>query len=436
MSLPGLTDSVELVVIDQHIVNVKVKGKLLHSARNTEKEFDRFLAQIKNRPESESVLLIGVGALFDRLSELNAGCKVTLYEPIIELQTVYANLGRFQFCEPTTDLDQFDAIIVYPSYKTIFTELGRFERTKATQSNTVDEATTRHFLRQWLRNYSIHLQSDPVRFFDRFVPDPTDFVFCGAAPSLLADLEQITGQLQTANRKPVILAADTAAAAIVNAGYTIDLVISIDSGYGTDFHLTALKSACLAQKKPLPPLLTWLCGNSFSAKAGFTVLYAPTMFPADQVLSTEHTIGRPFLNRFRNVLGYAHAIKERHNDSQLFFAGVSFEPVGGQYYVTGSGYDLYGRSQQHRLHTLEGYHSKLARQQKTANRLAKAQLSPAKAITMSKTTEIRTFLLQSTLFSTDKLQKTICQAVSNRLFQQEFGKHWAALTDRYFSFCN
>lgn len=436
MTLPELDVPVRLEPPVGLPVNLWINNKPLYSVRNSEKEFQRFLSTLQALPADARILLIGAGALFDRLHPFS----ITVYEPIPALRHMYASRTGLNLTGPDVDLQDFDAIIVQPAYRRMFPELQRFHKeyreNRQRPRPAVDDRTTAHFLRQWMRNYSLRLHHPALCFFQAFEPMPSTILFCGAGPSLLEDLRLYGQEFQRSGERPLILAADTAAAAVFAAGWSMDLIISIDSGFGTAYHLALLKALVSRQGQPLPPVLTWMAGSVFPERAGFPVYFVPTLFPPDQVLSAHLPLGTPYSNPFRNVLGYAVALQSRHPRARLLLAGVGLEPRQQQFYVRGTGYDSYHRSTQNRLYTTEHYHVLLTGRQSRANPSAMARLAEAKRLSEKRPGYVESgpFQLRSVQFTGKRLQTILARSQLPGLVGQEFGPQWQQMALRHLSF--
>ena len=440
MILPELDEPVRLEPPVGLPANLWIRDRPLHSLKGSEKEFERFLSSLKALPKEARILLIGAGALFDRLAPFS----VTLYEPLVQLRRLYAERTAFAPVGSDIDLTQFDAVIVHPAYRRMFPELNRLHREygvkhESTQRRpAVDDRTTAHFLRQWLRNYSIRLDQRDLPFFAGFSPAPSTFLFCGAGPSLPEDLNRYREQFAASQEQPIVLAADTAAAAVLHAGWPVDLVLSVDSGSGTSYHFSLLRETARLRDIPLPPVLSWMAGSVFAERAGFSVYFVPTLFPPDQILAAHLALGTPFANPFRNVLGYAVALTARHAGSRLLMAGVGFKPRQNQFYVRGTGYDLFHSFQQNRLNTTQHYHVQLTERQRSANRSALARLGEAELLAGPPPLQGATgpFQLRSTSYTGDRLRQTLSAAHAGALLRREFGEPFHSLTRRHLAFCD
>lgn len=440
MTLPELDEPVRLEPPVGLPANLWIRDRPLHSLKGSEKEFERFLATLKALPASARILLIGGGALFDRL----AAFPVTLYEPLVQLRRLYAERTTLATVGSDIDLTQYDAVIVHPAYRRMFPELNRFHREygikpeSAQRRSGVDDRTTAHFLRQWLRNYSIRLNQSELHFFKGFSPAPSTFLFCGAGPSLLEDLNRYRERFTASQEQPIVLAADTAAAAVLHAGWPVDLVISVDSGSGTSYHFALLRDTARLRGIPLPTVLSWMAGSAFAEQAGFPVYFVPTLFPPDQILAAHLALGTPFANPYRNVLGYAVALTARHAGSRLLMAGVGFKPRQNQFYARGTGYDLFHSFQQCRLNTTEQYHVQLTDRQRSANRSALARLQETEQLAGPATLRgaADPSRLRSTTFAGEKLRETLSAARAGSLLRQEFGEPFHSLTRRHLAFCD
>lgn len=445
MTLPELDEPVRLEPSVGLPTNLWIRDTPLHSVRGSEKEFERFLSNLKTLPPGLRILLIGGGALFDRL----ASYPVTLYEPLLQLRRLYAERTSIPLAGPDIDLSLFDVVMVYPSYRRLFPELHVYER-KYRQADlpgsehpalnrraAIDDRTTAHFLRLWLRNYSIRLNQKELTFFTGYSPAPSTFLFCGAGPTLMEDLQHLRDRFEASEERPIVLASDTSASAVLHARWPVDLVLSVDSGYGTSYHFSLLKETARHHGIPLPPVLSWMAGSVFAERAGFPIYFVPTLFPPDQILSAFLKLGTPYSNPYRNVLGYAVALTTRHAGSRLLMAGVGFQALRHQFYIRGTGYDLYHSLRQHRLNTTEHYHIQLTQRQLHANRSAIARLAGAERLSFNTIrSQTGPFQIRSIRYTGEELRKTLSKAGAGSLLRQEFGEPFHNLISRHLAFCD
>lgn len=447
MKLPELNVALRLTESAGQPSNVWFNDRPVHSIKNSEQEFQRFIStNLDQLPNQSKVLLIGAGALFDRLLPTAKRLQLTIYEPVIQLRQLYSIQTQLNLLDIASFKlsTKFDAVIVLPAYRRMFANLiqnlEEIFTKSATLANQIDQKTTNKFLRQWMRNYSIHISDTQIHYLTRISPTPKAVLFCGAGPTLFHDLEKHRLRFSTTNNKPFIVCADTIAAALIYDGWPVDLILSIDSGFGTSFHLSLLVKVCKNLQIEPPPVLTWLAGSLFLTKANLKTIYVSTLFPPDQILAASLQLPPPFTNQFRNLLGYAVALTELNSQkkSELLLAGVGFTGQRSRFYCRGSGYDFYYLTKQNRLNPIETQSYKLESTQKKANQIAKAELQ--KLLSQPKFNDLNDqeppnqYSIELQSESTVKLLKILKKSQITDLLSNEFGPKWATYSRRYFSF--
>ena len=232
--------------------------------------------------------------------------------------------------------------------------------------SSIDSATAAHFVHQWVRNAICRFSAMEDREENAFhflAPKETAtrqsqsknvaaeplVVYCGAAPTLLTELEMIPKQA-------FIIASDTALGPIFASGRRAHLAICVDSSYATRYHLQAalrhqksdkLDCAALSWSGALPDLPRWFR----------QVYYYRSTLPIDQILALGPLAAcELWENPSRNALGLAIHIARVLGATKLYCAGVTFvRDASGRSHVNGSGYQEYALARLQRNYRLEMY---------------------------------------------------------------------------------
>ncbi|MDX1958940.1 MAG: 6-hydroxymethylpterin diphosphokinase MptE-like protein [Leptospiraceae bacterium] len=182
---------------------------------------------------------------------------------------------------------------------------------------------------------------------DKFLKERT-VLFIGASPELEEELESIKKHQE----KFFIISSDTSARFILNFGIKPDLILSIDSGLGTSYHLQDLD--------PNIPILTCLHSSRRVFELENRKLIYLTQFPLDQILNAYFLKSiTPILNPSLNVAGLALSFAELMGAKKFLVSGISFGSRFGQTHVHGTGYEAYHLPKISRKKTLEMTQSKI-----------------------------------------------------------------------------
>lgn len=245
---------------------------------------------------------------------------------------------------------------------------------ETTASTNVDQATGERFLRQWTRNAIVQIKRPPAgetmfAFLNATPRDPQrpvgpQVLYCGAGPELFSDLglPDYIDDAATARESPVIqqlrrrfflIAADTALAPLLWLGLVPDLVLSIDSGPGTYFHLAA---AARIQPAFSFPVLTNLAGARCLPLFFQRRLFYRSTTPLDQWLAAGPLAEIvEWANPTRNAIGLAIHVAGLLRSTGIRTAGANFRSRGSQTHVRGTGYTEYFLSRAHRTAPLATY---------------------------------------------------------------------------------
>ncbi|MCB1316861.1 MAG: hypothetical protein KDK27_12945, partial [Leptospiraceae bacterium] len=325
------------------------------------------------------------------------------YEPISEVRAVWRSAGRHAALRQSECLvETMEELVgaiqstgrsaqihIHPTYARLFPDLSDRIRSLLPDPD-VDAVTGRYFLRRWTRNTAHRIfrstgfshklstrltdareeQSDrsDLRFI---VPAPKNpqrgrpgiVVYAGAGPQLEQGLNSIFTRF---SRDAVFLiAADTALPFLMAQRYRPDLVLSIDAGRGTLFHLSAVfqhgtrwsAAREYVNSDTLPPVLTWMAGLPHLDLIFDEVLYYVSSFPADQILSQGPLRScAHWQNPTGNLIGLALNVAANLGSAVLLTAGADFRSnSAGQTHIRGSGYTWYARLNHHRTRPLSGY---------------------------------------------------------------------------------
>lgn len=367
--------------------NVSLPAGLLHSRRNPEQEGIRLAGQIRNRiselengPESAAFLIVGVGFGYHIPPLLEAPPPVPLlfYEPLQALRALldsgrYAELRRqgalllddLQELHRRIDLKKSRLhIYIHPQYRRFFGELeSRIHDLLLPESAAVHSSTIRRFFRTWSRNFVARLVScETMSFltaFDFSDRANTRAVYCGAAPTLLDDLasHDYSGSYEKSGL--FLIASDTALAPLLNAGITPQVVVSVDCGPGTLYHLSAAADVFRSfEKRPGFdfPVITWSAGPRHLPLFFPGILYYRSTFPFDQVLGDGPLANIPeWRNPTGNTLGIALRIAAASGLDRLILAGTTMRTSGGISHIRGTGYAAYARRFSSRVRPADSY---------------------------------------------------------------------------------
>ena len=238
------------------------------------------------------------------------------------------------------------------------------QRKRNNQPINAAQKAKKRFRRLWFHRTLTALVANPVMSFICSTPlvaqagghgRREDFIFCGGGPHLIEELRLLREQAPSLLERASLIASDTAVMPLLEAGFPIDLVLSIDSGRGTLMHFAQLQEY-LSSKQNSPksptkmkiPLLTWMGGNAHLSEWFEEIHYYLTTYPLDQVMQQSITPDlRIWENPSSSLVGLAILIAAACSlqPASVFVAGVSYKHSRRQSHVRGSGYTHYAQCQ-------------------------------------------------------------------------------------------
>lgn len=243
---------------------------------------------------------------------------------------------------------QFTLISIPYYQKNFSSEYSYFLESRTTKA--INETTKASFLNVWLRNFFLNfqfLENQEVKFldFNKKVLFGKYVLFCGASPSLETQVEQI----KTFRDKLFLISSDTSVSFLIQKKVYPDVILSIDSGRGTIFHL----------QSHLPNnsiFITWLGGNREIFLRKFKKYLFLSTFPLEQILQAYFLSELPILtNPSLNIAGMAKSIARELGAEKIIYAGTSFVSIYGKTHCKGTGYESYLLPKLNRKFALESY---------------------------------------------------------------------------------
>ena len=324
---------------------------------------------------------IGCGYHIEPLRKLLPKATIFLYEPIDDIRKLIA---EETYCRPNnenitiihskTELDHLIQnakqplkLFIHPWYRRNFPDMEARILDSITNSGKIlDVAGIERFFRLWSGNFFKLLQKDSIRFLAGKHPSQKEnfhtLLYCGAGPGLLSDLERLKTFSNHFMDSVFLVASDTALAPLIHAGYTPDIVISVDSGPGTPYHFAAadrLSSNSVKEKKiaQFPfPVISWSAGPSSLESYFQNIYYYRSTLPFDQILGEGPLAQIPeWINLSRNTMGIALLLAAEAKISTVYAAGADFTSRKGDSHVRGSGYTLFAMQNISRCNTIEMY---------------------------------------------------------------------------------
>ena len=336
------------------------------------------------------VVGLGHGYLLEALSADHPDLHGTLYylEPVPAISSALRSSGRWSQLEvlcPGKCFDDEDALraelaaaghatvpfFINPVYRRLFPELERELSAAGPGSGgatQVNRSTASHFFLRWGWNFARRIATPGTLNYLQRLETDRRMLYTGAGPGLAEDLAPL---LHQAGRRPTdqpsglpgwsIIAADTALAPLLGLGIAPDLVVSVDSGPGTEYHFRAARQLIQRGRLPVPvpftwPVLTWSAGPSCLEVFFQRRFYYRSSLPFDQILGAGPLAEIPdWVNPARNPLGLVVLLAQASGHTRIFTAGADFRSAGGVSHANGTGYTLYGILRQARLSPLSSY---------------------------------------------------------------------------------
>jgi hypothetical protein len=362
-----MTDpSVRLVTNPDGSPNIEVRGRLLHSKRNPLEEARRFLEPVLSTlPDSDTLVILGFGAGYvaRALFELRPAWTARPYFSgkalFIENEPALRAMG-LEFLPPDVNahvrlLADVSQVAEFASGSIRLVSLPAHRAMFPHRHKTgVDDSTRHRFFRIWTANTLRRLEYR-LRYILSAGLSPesprASILYCGAAPGLFARKDALLDA-------EIIAAADTAVAPLLHAGIVPDVVLSIDAGPGTLFHLQAASMAArdLGLSLESIPVFTWAGAHAALESFFSNVWLYRTTFPLDQILGHGPLSSIPEqVNESRNTAGLALILASLLGVRQVALAGTGYVSEGTVTHVAGTGYDLYARLRQCRMRPAAGY---------------------------------------------------------------------------------
>ena len=210
----------------------------------------------------------------------------------------------------------------------------------------INSNTKKFFLKRWLKYYFKNLSSinkTPL-FFPKSQNYKKSLTFIGASPTVESQIDILRHKRET----DFYLASDTASRFLIKQKVDIDMILSVDSGLGTLYHL---------QNNNLKiPYLTWLGANPYIfEKTNMKYIYFST-FPLDQILQQIFFLKSPILeNPSLNMAGIAKSFAKMYHFTSFYSIGTDAVVEKGKTHCRGTGYEFFYLNQYQRKKTLYRY---------------------------------------------------------------------------------
>jgi hypothetical protein len=220
-----------------------------------------------------------------------------------------------------------------------------------TSSDSVQKNTAIYFSKVWTTHYLKNLlahsvtekntkslnsphKTDKIRILEKdgFKNSPKTAVFLGAAPRMESDLEWIIGN----RAKLFLICSDTCSRFILNSGIVPDLILSIDAGRGTLFHLYPNQNINV-------PLVTWLGADPVLSEEYSNRYFFLSSHPLDQIISLKWDLPPSWCisNPSKNLVGMAKNLAVYLGFQNFLAAGFSLVSEHGKTHCRGTGYEIY-----------------------------------------------------------------------------------------------
>ncbi len=376
-ALSCLTTPAELLKKDGIPYGLSVNGRSIHSEREPEREAIRFAQYIGSQynPRTLSIIIgIGWGIHIPPILNLLKSENLTLpvfFEPLQSVSLLLQRASRLKELELTgatitTGIEELKSflqkravttidIYIHPFYRRNFPELPEELisildlHSKAPEKNPSEEVdifTQKRFTRTWFRNHFRLLQSQKhLTFLSKSNRESkTDaIIYAGAGPTLWSDL----ARLPENSNGYYLVSSDTALAPLLAKGIRPHMVISVDSGPGTLYHMI---QALNVDKNFMydVDLITWSGGHPVLPELFRHTYYYGSTLPLDQIQYDDAMKNvAMWTNPARNPSGLAILLAGQYNISRVFLAGSGFRSIGRVTHIPGTGYENYARMISH-----------------------------------------------------------------------------------------
>lgn len=353
--------SIRLVQNPDGSPNIEVRGRLLHSKHNPLEEARRFIEPLLDLENPEPLVILGFGAgyvaraIFELCPAWTGAPYFSGKVLFVENQPQLFPLGleflpedvkrHVRLLPDLASASGFASgqvrLASLPAHRALFPELHK---------PGVDVSTRQRFFRVWTSN-AVRRLCGSMQYVIPGQAEETALVYCGASPALFAGFEQTS-------RPAIVAAADTALAPLIDAGIVPDLVLSIDAGPGTLYHLQAARIAARNRGTSLEsiPVFTWAGGHAALESFFDTLWFYRSTFPLEQILGYGPLAFAPEqVNESRNTAGLALLFAHLLGIRRVELAGTGYVSAGTVTHVPGTGYDLYARYRQTRITPAAGY---------------------------------------------------------------------------------
>lgn len=416
----------------------------VHSAFDPLKEASRLILSNFSKNKIPAVYGFGAGHLIrvllenfqfdsDQIFCIRSGLKE---EMIPEIQPVLQDLltkalqagKKLKFCDYSEIQKENYNVYILPYYirKRSEEKASSALKVQSEGSPGINEATKSFFSRLWFRNYLININryiEDKSSFFlteKSFLLGRRPVLFIGAAPSLERQIDALKDKRDSL----FIICSDTASRFVRRKGILPDLVISLDSGRGTLYHI--------ADSFPeTVPILTWFGANREIFNLKNTKVIYLSSYPLDQILSglSEGKL-ECLKNPGLNVSGMAKSVSIYLKSSAYITAGTGFTSESGKSHCRGTGYEIYNQDKIMRKTSAYSLQTRVYSEKISAkNLIAEKFLSSSDSI---KTHTIEEFNFDSILktgnsseaekFSGKDICRKLISVLQNGMYSQEIEK--------------
>ena len=208
------------------------------------------------------------------------------------------------------------------------------------------------------------------------------------------------------------MSSDTSSRFLLEEKIKIDMILSIDSGNGTLYHIQ--------ENSEKIPYLTWLGANSYIFEVKNPKYIYFSTFPIDQLIQEIFFPNLPCLeNPSLNIAGIAKSFSQSYQFSSFKLLGVDFKSFYGKTHCKGTGYEIFHLPIIHRKKGLES-HLKMNLEHKMAKKLLLSQ----KKFSNTTASNIKNHFINKTIFKMDMnvLKKSLDSLEFQNFLQEELGE--------------